>query len=1083
MGPLSLWRVARRPPVVLTFVNMVNAAANDTNESKRPPERRLVSVLFTDMVGYTATIEKLGEEKSVHFARMLYEMLTTVVQENGGAVRGFAGDSIMAIFGVPVALEEAGLKACRAAVALHEAFAEAGDNIEARFGVRPIMRVGVCSGSVVVAAVEGEAGELTAVGNTVNLASRIQSLAPEGGCLICDNTRRLVEWRADLSFEGEYTIKGVTRQQKLWRLRSMREGTTRFDVSVGRGLTRYIGREAELSTVADAFDASATGLRAVDFVAEPGLGKTRLIFEFLRSEKSKPARIFTGHCTSDGQQVPFLPFIEVVRNSFRIQDEDEPEEIAGKLRAGLERRRLYTEENLGLLMNLLGLVPPEGSLEGLDGVLVGLRTRDLLPALLKAQCDMGPVILLVEDIHWIDSASEDMLRKLIGGEEFVNLLILTTRRPEYMPDWFKNEVVQTVALKPLSHEDIRNLLQSRLQVETLPGDLIHAVVERSGGNPLFGEEILIYLGEQGALKIVDGHVEYDPDSGIGVLPSSMQALLSARIEQLRPEDRAILQAAATIGRHFDPGLLSMVVPDANQTGATLERLQALDLVHRRENSSDYMFKHVLLRDTVYQSLLSDHRAELHLTIAEALERRNANRLPETAETLAHHYLQTDRTDLAFRYTALAGAKSLGTYSHDQANRYFATALQLYEQDPDCASDAAFAEFLGNYALCSNISLDIMTTINLAKRIEPVLNRIGDNGDHVLFLHHYVSCLVCNSQFHEALRVQRELTEMAERLGDPKSRAYAMVNELSVAIYSAPISNAEFEAKKKDIETALASFDDAYLQNFFLATVGWNELTRGRVVGARETAELMIEFGKRHNDPRALGYGTAMKALVAVVTDDHDAALKLSEEALSLSRAEFETAIAESSRVAALVALERPGALEAVQEYVERSAADGCTLFSGVPQTMLGVGLAFQGQIAEGLQQIKNTIAMREAEGMQIGADWNRLLLSEVYMQILSGEGGASLGVLLRNFRTLAGVMITGEKQIKELIGKARENPQFDTDGHYYARGEMILGLLCKAKKRSQNAIHHLETAHRLIAPTGASPMLARIEEALAELAA
>ncbi|MCE8532275.1 AAA family ATPase [Ruegeria pomeroyi] len=1062
---------------------MVDAAAPLANAPKHLAERRLVSVLFTDMVGYTATIEKLGEDKAVHFARMLYEMLTSVVQEHGGAVRGFAGDSIMAIFGVPVALEEAGLKACRAAMALQQAFATAGDTIEARFGVRPIMRVGVCSGNVVVAAVEGEKGELTAVGNTVNLASRIQSLAPEGGCLICDNTRRLVEWRVDLSFEGEFTVKGVTKQQKLWRLRSIRDGATRFDASVGRGLTRYIGRQIELATVAEAFEASATGLRVVDFVAEPGLGKTRLIFEFLRSDKSKPARIFTGHCTSDGQQVPFLPFIELVRNSFRIQEEDEPEEIGEKLQAGLERRQLCSEENLGLLMNLLGLSPPEGALDGLDGVLVGLRTRDLLPALLKAQCNLGPVILLVEDIHWIDSASEDLLRKLIADKEFVNLMILTTRRPEYLPDWHTNEVVQTVALKPLSRDDIRDLLQSRLQVETLPDDLIREVVERSGGNPLFGEEILIYLIEQGALKIVDGRAEYDPEAGMSALPSSMQTLLSARIEQLRPEDRALLQAAATIGRQFDPGLLSMVVQDADQTGAALERLQALDLVHRRENSSDYMFKHVLLRDTVYQSLLTDRRVELHLIIAEALEKRNANRLPETAETLAHHYSRTERTDLAFRYTALAGAKCLGTYSHDQANRYFATALQLYEQDPDCASDAAFAEFLGNFALCSNISLDIMTTINLAQRIGPVLDRIGDTGDHVLFLHHYVSCLVCNSQFHEALRVQRELTEMAARLGDPKSRAYAMVNELSVAIYCAPIPNAEFESKKRAIEAALAKFDDAYLQNFFLATVGWNELTRGRVVGARETAERMIEFGKRNNDPRALGYGTAMKALVAVVTDDHETALKLSEEALSLSRAEFETAIAESSRVAALVALERPGALEAVQEFVDKSATDGCTLFSGVPQTMLGVGLAMQGKVAEGLQQIQNTIDRREAEGMQIGADWNRLFLSEVYLQILSGEGGASLGVLLRNFRCLAGVMLTGEKQIKALIDKARQNPQFDRDGHYFARGEMILGLLCKTKKRNQQALDHLETAHRLIAPTGASPMLTRIEEALAELAA
>jgi hypothetical protein len=517
-------------------------------------------------------------------------------------------------------------------------------------------------------------------------------------------------------------------------------------------------------------------------------------------------------------------------------------------------------------------------------------------------------------------------------------------------------------------------------------------------------------------------------------------------------------------------------------GTALQRLEALDIVYPERATSDYMFKHVLLRDTVYHSLLADRSSELHLAIAEALEVRNANRLSEAAETLAHHYSQTPRDDLAFKYNDLAGAKSLGVFSHDQAKQYFAAALALYERDPGCACDDAFASFLGNYALCLNISLDVMTMIALAPQVRPILNRIGDTDDHVLFLHHHVSCLVCNSRFLEALHVQQELTAMADRLGDPKSIAYAMVNELSVSIYCAALPNAEFEAKAARVEAALSTFSDAYLQNFFLATIGWNELTRGRVVRARQTAERMVALGKEMNDPRALGYGTAMKALICVVTDDHESALELSNEARRLSRAEFEIAIAESSRMGALIALGKPGALAEVQDYVQSREADGCTLFGGVPQTMLGVGLAMAGQVGEGLRQIEDTIARREAEGAQIAADWNRLFLSEVYLQILSGEGGASFGVLLRNFRALAGVMLFGEKRIRALIEKVRQNPQFDDDGHYVARGEMILGLLCKARKRKAKAVEHLTTAHRLIAPTGKSPMLSRIETALAELA-
>ena len=1061
---------------------MVNALKISTNPAPLQAERRLVSVLFTDLVGYTAIVERLGEEKSVHFTRMLYVMLTGIVQEHGGVVRGFAGDSIMAVFGIPEALEDAGLRACTAAMAIHQALGAAVEDIHKRFDVRPIMRVGVCSGSVVIAAVEGEGAEMTAVGNTVNRAARIQALAPEGGCLICDNTRRLVEWQVDLSFDAEHIIKGVSMPQKLWQLQAVREGSNRFDASLGRGLSQYVGRDAELSTLSKAQEETCDGLRVIDLVAEPGLGKTRLVFEFLTRAKAQETVILTGHCTTMGQQVPFLPFLEVVRGAYRIYDEDEPAEIAEKLGEGLRREGLDTPENIGLLMNFLGLAVPNGGLEGLDGVLIGLRTRDLLPALLRAQCNTHRVILLIEDLHWIDSASEDLLQGLIRDDP-ANLLIVNTRRPEYLPAWLDGPAVTIIALKPLRAGDIRTLAQARLGVDALPDALVRQVIERADGNPLFGEEILSFLIEQGTLTVQDGQVDFDEQLVDRALPASMQSLLSARIEQLQPADRAVLQVAATIGRRFDPGMLNLGGAGGDETGPAIQRLQALDIIHREANSSDYMFKHVLLRDTVYQSLLGDRRADLHLAIAQALEKRNANRLPETADTLAYHYAQTLRADKAFEYSALAGVKSLGVFSHDQANQYFAAAFAIYEQDPSCASAAAFASFLGNYALCSNISLDVMTMIDVAQKVLPVLKKIGDNPDHILFLHHYVSCLVCNTKFHEALKVQQELTAMAKRLGDPKSLAYAMVNELSVAIYCAPISNAEFAAKQTEIELALTTFDDPYLQNFYFATVGWNELTRGRVANARDAADRMVAVGEQRKDPRALGYGTAMKALVAVVTDDHQSALELSEEARRLSRAEFEIAIAESSRISALVALEKPGANKELQTYVDMRIADGCTLFAGVPQAMLGVGLALEGRISEGLREIENTIANREAEGAHIAADWNRLLLGEIYLQIMSGEGDASLGVLLRNFRVLAGVMLSGEKRIKSLINKARENPHFDARGHYYARGEMILGLLHKLKKRNSQAVEHLTTAQQLIARTGASPMLSRIEAALEELTA
>ena len=1033
------------------------------------------------MVGYTAIVDKLGEEKALHFTRMVYERLTATVEKHGGTVRGFAGDSIMGVFGIPEALEDAALRACRAALAIHAAFASAAQNIETEFGVRPSMRVGVSSGSAMMASVEGENSPITAVGNTVNMASRIQALAPAGGCLICNTTRRLVEWQVDLNFHGEHELKGVTRPQKLWQLMSIREAATRFDASRARGLSTHIGRDAELSELSNAMERARNRLCVADIVAEPGLGKTRLVFEFLQHAAAKDATVFAGQCSADGRNVPLLPFIEVMRSSFRIRAQDEPVEIARKLEKGLQQAGIHSQENLGLLLNLLGLEPPAGAFDGLDGVLIGLRTRDLLPALLKPRCEAGMVILYLEDIHWIDRASEELLGQLIESGTLKNLLIIHSRRPEHTPRWCENPGVTSLALKPLSASDMTRLAQTRLGIEDLPDALIQQVIDRAGGNPLYAEEILSFLIEQGTLRIGDGSAAFDAVLGKSALPESMQSLFAARIDQLQPDDRDVLQAAAAIGKRFDPALLSCVVEKANEIGAALRRLEGLDIVYREAGSSDFVFKHVLMRESVYHSLLSERRTHLHTAIAETLETRNDNRRVESAEILAFHYALTDHTDRAFTYNALAGTKSLGVFSLDEANRYFASALKLYLNDAGCASDEKFAETVANYALSLNISLQVMTMLKLADDIGPILARFGDSRHHVAFLHHYVASLVWNGRYLDAWDVQQDLTAMAKRLGDSCSMAYALVSALAVSCYCKPFSNEAFEATRQDAEAALADVDDGYLRNYHLAHMGYNEVTRGRVAEAGEVADRLTAAGESRNDPRCTGYGIAMKALIGMASDDHETALRLSDEALRVSRAEFEKAIAGATRHVAIVALQIPGATEQTRRWIEDCEDRGWILFGSAPDMMLGVAHVMEGRIDEGLAHMQDVIARREAEGYQTTADWDRLFLSEVYLEILSGNGEVSPGVVLRNIRSVSAVLMFGAKRIVSLIERVRANPHFDPDGFHIARAEMILGLLYKVKKRESLALRHLTRARTIVERAGASPLLKRIDAALVGL--
>ena len=422
-------------------------------------ERRQVTVLFADMVGFTTFSERSGEEAAFSLMRGLANLMEGAVRDQGGAVQGFTGDGIMAVFGAPDAHEDAPLRACRAALTILGKLRAGGDDLEARHGTRPQFRIGINSGPAIVGQVHGgpDAG-VTAMGDTVNVASRLQALAEPGSAVMSEATHRLVEGLIEATFFGEHDVKGKSAPQKSYRLDAIREGATRFGAKLRHGLTAFVGRDTELETLERGFDAIRSGVQVFDIVGEPGIGKSRLVHEFLGQIVQERASVLLGSCTPDGQQTPFRAFIEIVRGAFRLGHGDSEAVVARKLDEGLQGLGLRSPENLALLLNMLGLKAPEGALAGLDGVLIGLRTRELLQTLVQARSRLTPLILVFEDLHWLDSASEDLLAKTVAMEE-LRLLILHTRRPEYDPPWQGQPRVARLSMEPLSAAKLRGSLR------------------------------------------------------------------------------------------------------------------------------------------------------------------------------------------------------------------------------------------------------------------------------------------------------------------------------------------------------------------------------------------------------------------------------------------------------------------------------------------------------------------------------------------------------------------------------------------------------------------------------------------------
>jgi class 3 adenylate cyclase/tetratricopeptide (TPR) repeat protein len=1047
-------------------------------------ERRQIAVLVVDTVDFTSFSERSGEEAAFALVKGLTGMIDDAMREQGGVVHGFTGDGVVGVFGAPIAFEDSPLRACRAALAILARLKDLRAELEEKHGAWPELRIGINTGPAVVGQIEaGTYGSITVQGDTVNVAARLQAIAEPNSVIISDATHRVVQGMVEATYGGQYHLKGKANPQKVYRLRAIQEDASYFQVAVSRGLSGFVGREGELEMLeCELVNAAGTQLCVVDVSAEPGIGKSRLLHEFRQRIGKDRAFVLSGSCSPEGQKTAYRPFIEVVRTSFQVNNSDSKEEIEQKLETGLTTLGLQSSENLGLLLHLLGQAVPTGSLSGLDGVLLGLRTRDLLNQLLEALCRLSLVVMVIEDLHWIDSASEEILDSFIENRAKLRLLLLHSRRPEYAPPWLHCGGIIHLPLAPLSPALICQLIQGRLAVASLPTQLIELLNEKAEGNPLFAEEIVSFLAQRGALRSTASRLEYDPAAAPETVPATVQSLLTARVDRLPAANRTLLQAASVIGRQFDPELLAAVNPGIEGIDARLSSMQKIDLIRLNERSGSYQFKHALIRDAVYQSLLSDARKALHLKIAGEIERRSANRIAEVAEVLAHHFSQTDNETKAFIYLARAGRKSVSVYSLDEAATYFASALAILHKNPSCASDDDLVEFFVPYTLMLNMSLKLTITIDVVRRHLHRIDRVVDDSRVVLIRHNYVFALLWNTRYQEAVSVQKETLGLADRLGDPRSKAYALAGEIQVSTLVEPKPLEEFERLKREALEAAAATEDLYIKAWTRYVIGWEEIHRGRINAARESAQDLMRVGSVLNDPRAIGFGLYLLAWVAFIFDSNAEALEYCEQALAAAITPLERNGVMNAKGCALILLRRiDEGVSILNAFRRRCIEDGDLYSLTSCDFFLALSTILRGDIRKGIGHIENAIVKEEREGLQSLVDWYRGLLAEIYLEVLEGTEKLPFRVLARQFPTLLRIKFTAYSSIRRAMQRVLTNPRYHPTGSVVGRARLILGRLYIARRKPARAVHHLTEAKTIFAQFGESPTLSRIESSLSSL--
>jgi len=649
-------------------------------------ERKQVTVLFADLKGSLELLADRDPEEARNILDPVVERMIEAVHWYEGTVNQVMGDGIMALFGAPIGHEDHAVRACYAALRMQRRVTLYADEIQRAGGTPVQIRVGLNSGEVVVGSIGNDLHmDYTAVGQTTHLAARMEQMAKPGSVLVTGDTLALAEGYAQVRPLGAVTIKGLETAMQVYELIGHGPARSRLQVSAARGLTRFVGRTGELQQLAQALERAAAGHgQIVAVVGEAGVGKSRLFWEFTRSHRIHGWRLLESGSVSYGTATPYLPVIELLKSYFGIQDRDGQREIRERVVGKLLILDRALEPLLTPLLGLLDVPIDDDAWTTLDPPQRRRRTMDAVKRLLLRESQVQPLLVVFEDLHWIDSETQALLDGLIESLAASRVLLLVNYRPEHEHAWGRKTSYVQLRIDPLPPESAEELLNALLGEDLTLEPLKRLLIERTEGNPFFLEESVRALVEIGALLGERGGYELARPLPIIQAPATVQAVLAARIDRLPPGDKSLLQMAAVVGKDVPFALLQAIAERTeDELRAALDRLQSGEFLYETSffPELEYAFKHALTYEVAYGSLLQDRRCSLHGQIMETIQRLYPDRLPEHVERLAHHALRGEAWEKAVVFLHQAGMKAAERCAYREATACYDQALDALQHLP------------------------------------------------------------------------------------------------------------------------------------------------------------------------------------------------------------------------------------------------------------------------------------------------------------------------------------------------------------------------------------------------------------------
>jgi len=752
-------------------------------------ERKQVTVLFTDVKGSMDLAESIGAEEWHRIMNRVFKISTDGIHRFEGTVNQYTGDGIMALFGAPIAHEDHAKRACYAALSLQDDLRRYAKELRAEKGIDFALRMGLHSGEVVVGKIGDDLRmDYTALGHTASLGARMEQIAEPGTTYLSEHTAKLVEGMFALKSVERMAVKGVKQPLKVYQLIGVGPLRTKLEMSRARGFSRFVGRDREMGVLQSAFDKALEGRgQIVGIVGEAGVGKSRLCLEFVERCRAKGVSVNEGHCLSHGRAIPYLPVLEVWRSYFGITEGDSGAEARRRIAATLEHLGEDFIDVLPLVFEFLGVADPEQLAPPMEPERKQRQMVQFVRRVVRLQSARAPFVVVIDDLHWIDRASDQVVEQFADAIEDARAMFLVNFRPEYEAPWIKRSHYEQLPLLPLGAEGIEAMLEDLLGSDSSVQELKSRIRERTGGNPFFMEEIVQSLTESGALEGERGSLRMARALNAVSIPPTVEVILAARIDRLPDREKELLQTASVIGRKFPEAVLKNVAGvTENEFVASLAVLGRGEFV-RQESlypEVEWTFKHPLTQEAAYRSQLSERRKKIHAAVAQAIYDSYPDKLGERASELAHHWEQAGEPLEAARWHQRAAR--WGWRSHVmEAVQHLRKVRELAQRAPDSPEAAelnlrACLSLLGHAGASGLAEEEARVLYSTGKALA---TRKGDLRAVARLSSAYSSFLARCGLPEESLRYGEEAVALAECLEDPLLKLASSAGLLHASLLS------------------------------------------------------------------------------------------------------------------------------------------------------------------------------------------------------------------------------------------------------------------------------------------------------------